>query len=51
MAPAYINVFELLDERGGLKIGHTEFRDGCHGDGWTEKGAVFARPGVLDDLA
>lgn len=37
----------LLTEHQALFAGHTAFRNGLHGDGWREKGAIIRQPGVL----
>lgn len=44
-------VLNLLREHGGLREGHTSFRNGRHGNGWIEKGALFRDPGLLDAVA
>jgi len=46
-----LDLARLLEERGALRRGHTLFRNGLHGDGWTEKGEVVRDPVTLDAVA
>ncbi|MER3482931.1 MAG: hypothetical protein C4332_07010 [Meiothermus sp.] len=43
-------LYSLLDVLGGLRLGHTVFKTGGHGDGWIEKGALFSIPKHLRAL-
>lgn len=38
----------ILDESGGAFEGHTQFRNGLHGNGWIEKGFIIRDPSSLD---
>jgi orotate phosphoribosyltransferase len=38
-------------QNGGWFSGHTAFRNGSHGDGWLEKGAIIRDVSVLDSIA
>ena len=39
-----------LQQLGGLRPGHTAFKNGMHGDGWVEKGALISQPGHLEAI-
>ncbi len=39
---------EILRESGGWLEGHTEFKNGYHGNGWVEKGNIIKKPRLLD---
>lgn len=40
-----------FQQNGGYFAGHTTFRNGMHGDGWLEKGAIIRDHTVLDSVA
>lgn len=39
-----------LQKNGGWFVGHTEFRNGQHGNGWIEKGSIIQYPALLDTV-
>ncbi|MDX1933220.1 MAG: hypothetical protein SFU56_11490 [Capsulimonadales bacterium] len=41
----------LFRQNAGWFAGHTAFRNGLHGDGWLEKGAIIRNVAVLDTVA
>lgn len=41
----------LFQQNGGWFVGHTAFRNGAHGDGWLEKGAIIRNLARLDSVA
>ena len=44
-------LLDRLRDLGGVRAGHTVFRNGFHGDGWLEKGVLIRRPDLLDEVA
>ena len=41
---------EIFKISGGWNEGHTEFKNGWHGNGWFEKGFVIRYPNLLDEI-
>lgn len=43
-------VLEIFKNSGGWMDGHTEFKNGYHGNGWIEKGFIIRKPRLLDAI-
>lgn len=46
-----MDLLARLEERGALRRGLTQFRNGLVSDGWIEKGEVIRDPLLLDEIA
>lgn len=45
------NIEKILKDTGAWHDGHTEFRNGFHGNGWLQKDAIVRNPNYLDQVS